>query len=69
MPIIVDGGAGEVQVRPAADVEAAYAEKVRFRARRQEQYQALRDAPAGHARRHRRSGCTSMPACSSTCRM
>ena len=44
--IIVDGGAGEVHIRPPADVEAAYAEKVRFRARRQEQYQALRDQPA-----------------------
>ena len=30
--------AGEVHLRPPADVEAAYAEKVRFRARRQEQY-------------------------------
>ncbi len=43
--IIVDGGAGEVQVRPSADVERAYAEKVRFRARRQEQYRLLRDQP------------------------
>ena len=31
---------------PTADVEAAYAEKVRFRARRQEQYRLLRDKPA-----------------------
>ena len=45
-PIIVDGIAGEVQLRPPADVEAAYAEKVRFRARRQEQYRLLRDKPA-----------------------
>jgi len=44
--IIVDGVAGEVHVRPPADVEAAYAEKVRFRARRQEQYRLLRDRPA-----------------------
>ncbi|MDQ0474680.1 phosphoenolpyruvate--protein phosphotransferase [Labrys wisconsinensis] len=44
--IIVDGSAGAVQVRPAPDVEAAYAEKVRFRARRQEQYQALRSLPS-----------------------
>jgi phosphotransferase system enzyme I (PtsP) len=43
--IIVDGVSGEVQVRPAADIEAAYAEKARFRARRQAQYQALRDRP------------------------
>jgi phosphotransferase system, enzyme I, PtsP len=45
-PIIVDGLAGEVHIRPPADVEAAYAEKVRFRARRQEQYRLLRDKPA-----------------------
>ncbi len=52
-PIIVDGLAGEVHVRPPSDVEAAYAEKVRFRAKRQEQYRLLRDKPAvtrdGHA--------------------
>ncbi len=45
-PAIVDGLAGEVHIRPTADVEAAYAEKVRFRAKRQEQYQLLRDKPA-----------------------
>jgi phosphotransferase system enzyme I (PtsP) len=45
-PIIVDGIAGEVHVRPPADVESAYAEKVRFRARRQEQYRLIRDQPA-----------------------
>lgn len=44
--IIVDGLAGEVHVRPPPDVESAYAEKVRFRARRQEQYRLLRDQPA-----------------------
>jgi phosphotransferase system enzyme I (PtsP) len=44
--LIVDGGAGEVQVRPPPDVEAAYAEKARLRARRQEQYRRLRDRPA-----------------------
>ena len=41
--IIVDGTSGEVQLRPPADVEAAYAEKARLRARRQEQYHKLRD--------------------------
>jgi phosphotransferase system enzyme I (PtsP) len=41
--IIVDGTSGEVQLRPPADVEAAYAEKARLRARRQEQYRKLRD--------------------------
>jgi phosphotransferase system enzyme I (PtsP) len=41
--IIVDGTTGEVQLRPPADVEGAYAEKARLRARRQEQYHRLRD--------------------------
>ncbi|MBA4790354.1 MAG: phosphoenolpyruvate--protein phosphotransferase [Rhizobiales bacterium] len=45
-PVIVDGQAGEVHLRPPGDVEAAYAEKARFRARRQAQYAALRDQPA-----------------------
>ena len=44
--IIVDGVAGEVQIRPGPEIEAAYAEMVRLRARRQEQYRALRDVPA-----------------------
>ncbi len=44
--IIVDGTSGEVQVRPPADIESAYREKARLRARRQEQYSALRDVPA-----------------------
>ncbi len=44
--IIVDGVAGRVHVRPNTDVEAAYAEKVRFRARRQKQYELLRHKPA-----------------------
>ncbi len=44
--IIVDGLSGEVHVRPPPDVESAYAEKVRFRARRQEQYRLLRDQAA-----------------------
>jgi phosphotransferase system enzyme I (PtsP) len=44
--IIIDGTTGEVHVRPPADVEAAYAEKARLRARRQEQYRKLRDVPA-----------------------
>ncbi|MGN6551084.1 MAG: phosphoenolpyruvate--protein phosphotransferase, partial [Pararhizobium sp.] len=41
-PIIVDGEEGRVHLRPMADLEAAYAEKVRFRARRQEQFRSLR---------------------------
>ena len=45
-PIIVDGAAGDVQIRPSSDVEAAYAEKARLRARRQERYLKLRDVPS-----------------------
>ncbi len=44
--VIVDGEAGRIHLRPQPDVEAAYAEKVRFRARRQELYRFLRDKPA-----------------------
>src|SRR6516225_9038071 len=44
-PIIVDGARGEVHIRPAPDLEAAYIERVRLRARRQLQYFALRDKP------------------------
>jgi phosphotransferase system enzyme I (PtsP) len=44
--IIVDGGAAQVQVRPQPDIEAAYKEKARLRARRQEQYRSLRDVPS-----------------------
>src|ERR1700723_2472820 len=43
--IIVDGITGEVHLRPSADMEAAFVERVRLRARRQQQYQALRDQP------------------------
>jgi len=45
-PIIVDGDAGEVHLRPPPGIESAYAEKVRLRARKQAQYAALRDKPA-----------------------
>ena len=45
-PIIVDGVSGEIHVRPTGDVERAYVDKVRFRARRQEQYRALRERPS-----------------------
>ncbi|SFG27569.1 phosphoenolpyruvate--protein phosphotransferase [Methylobacterium gossipiicola] len=44
--IIVDGATGEIQVRPGPEIEAAYGEMVRVRAKRQEQYRALRDQPA-----------------------
>jgi phosphotransferase system enzyme I (PtsP) len=43
--IIVDGTEGDIHVRPPGDIQSAYGEKVRFRARRQAQYRALRDRP------------------------
>ena len=45
-PIILDGETGSVHVRPPADVERAYVEKVKFRARRQAQYRALKGRPS-----------------------
>ena len=44
--IIVDAVGGEVHVRPSPEMIAAYSDKVRFRAKRQKQYEALRDVPA-----------------------
>ncbi|WEZ82095.1 phosphoenolpyruvate--protein phosphotransferase [Rhizobium sp. 32-5/1] len=41
--IIIDGDDAKVHLRPMADLRSAYEEKVRFRARRQEQFKALRD--------------------------
>jgi len=43
---IVDAEAGELHVRPTQEVVSAYADKVRFRARRQAQYAALRTVPS-----------------------
>jgi phosphotransferase system enzyme I (PtsP) len=43
--IIVDGALGHVHLRPRPDIENAYIERVKLRARRQAQYQALRDKP------------------------
>ncbi len=43
--IIVDGTTGQVHMRPPPDIETAYAERVKLRARRQAQYRALRDQP------------------------
>ena len=43
--IIVDATTGEIHLRPPVDIESAYAERVRLRASRQEQYRALRDKP------------------------
>jgi len=45
-PIIVDGETGEVHLRPPGDIELAYVDKVRFRARRQEQFRRLREKPS-----------------------
>ena len=44
-PVIVDGTTGDIHLRPAADIQTAYAERVKLRARRQAQYLALRDKP------------------------
>jgi phosphotransferase system enzyme I (PtsP) len=43
--IIVDGDSGDIHIRPAADIESAYGERVKIRARRQAHYRALRDRP------------------------
>ncbi len=43
--IIVDGTTGQVHLRPRQDIQAAYGERVKLRARRQAQYRALRDRP------------------------
>lgn len=40
--IIIDGDGGSVHLRPASELRVSYEEKVRFRARRQEQFRALR---------------------------
>jgi phosphotransferase system, enzyme I, PtsP len=44
--IIVDGGTGEVYVRPSVELEKSYAEKVRFNASKQARFRSLRDLPA-----------------------
>ncbi|HXV30772.1 MAG TPA: phosphoenolpyruvate--protein phosphotransferase [Sinorhizobium sp.] len=41
--IIVDGDDARVHLRPLADLQRSYEEKVRFRARRQAQFRALKD--------------------------
>lgn len=40
--IIIDGDDGKVHLRPLADLQQSFEEKARFRARRQEQFRALR---------------------------
>jgi len=44
--VIVDGDVGLIHLRPQFDLEKAYAEKVRFRARRQQMFRELRDKPS-----------------------
>ncbi len=44
--VIVDGETGDIHIRPTADVELAYAEKVQFRAERQQRYRLLRGVPS-----------------------
>ncbi|KTQ95747.1 peptidase [Aureimonas ureilytica] len=44
--IIVDGEEGSVHLRPPVDIENVFAERVKFRAKRQERYRALRDVAA-----------------------
>ncbi len=41
--IIVDGTTGDVHLRPPPDIQSAYGERAKLRARRQAQYRALRD--------------------------
>ena len=51
--LVMDGGAGDIFIRPSAELEKSYAEKVRFYASRQAAYRALRELPSvtkdGHA--------------------
>lgn len=44
--IVVDGEAGLVHVRPPEDIKISYTEKLELRARKQEIYQNLRNAPS-----------------------
>jgi phosphotransferase system, enzyme I, PtsP len=44
--IVIDGSTGEVFVRPSQELQRAYAEKVRFYAKRQAQYATLKQLPA-----------------------
>ncbi|MES1990053.1 MAG: phosphoenolpyruvate--protein phosphotransferase [Pseudomonadota bacterium] len=44
--IIIDGDAGDVYIRPTTDIIDAFSEKARFRAKKQEQYQAIRLEPS-----------------------
>ena len=44
--VIVDGGTGELFVRPSLELTRAYEEKIKFYAKKQARFAALRDKPA-----------------------
>ncbi len=43
---IVDAESGKIHIRPTSDIVEAYSDKVRFRAKKQKQYEQLRDKPS-----------------------
>ena len=51
--VIVDSETGEVHLRPSSDVIAAFQDKVRFRAKRQQRFRSLRELPAVTSDGHR----------------
>lgn len=51
--VVVDGETGEVHLRPTSDVIAAFQDKVRFRAKRQERFLGLRELPGVTREGHR----------------
>ncbi len=51
--VIVDAETGEIHLRPTSDVIAAFQDKVRFRAKRQERFQGLRGLPGVTSEGHR----------------
>lgn len=44
--IIVDGEEGEIYIRPTEDIQHSYAEKIKFRTKRQEAYDSIRHEPS-----------------------
>lgn len=45
-PAVLDAESGQIHIRPSLEVIRSYADKARFRARRQAQYEKLRERPA-----------------------
>ncbi len=45
-PAVLDAESGQIHIRPSLEVVRSYADKARFRARRQAQYVKLRETPA-----------------------